>query len=223
MAKIHKKHVLATPVGTVRRPPNEQWTDPLPLRSIDVSKISGSGCYRVVLIRDGQPIPIHRLLGTDNEGILYIGMSTDLARRIADIIDSFLTPSDRHGSGAKYHRFRLSRQFPIDLIHVQWCNLEVPELSKREFELQRDIWEDYDAADSLRKKLIDANETATLDELDKAAAMLWERSGLSRYTSSFGETPPLNRASGSHEGPPLPSDALPPPKSGANQSGSKSA
>ena len=31
------------------------------------------GVYVVFWIRDGKPVPIHRILGVDNKGVLYIG------------------------------------------------------------------------------------------------------------------------------------------------------
>lgn len=45
-----------------------------------------SGIYRIILVSpDGNIIPVPRLLGTDNLGVLYVGSSSNLFSRLADI------------------------------------------------------------------------------------------------------------------------------------------
>lgn len=41
---------------------------------------TGGGVYKLIAVRNKKRKPIPRLLGNDNEGILYIGKSTPLRR-----------------------------------------------------------------------------------------------------------------------------------------------
>jgi hypothetical protein len=90
---------------------------------------NSSGIYFVRWLRNGKPVPIHRLNGCDNNGILYIGSAKKLRRRARELWE---------GISGKVKRHTISRT-------IVFCGLlEVIRLS--EFEVSWEELETYQSA-----------------------------------------------------------------------------
>ena len=62
-----------------------------------------AGCYRLVgLSPSGNPIPIRRMLGDDEDGVLYIGASVRLPGRLASLKKALLASYGEGGYLNKY-------------------------------------------------------------------------------------------------------------------------
>lgn len=97
------------------------------------------GIYKVYPLDElGKPKPLNRLLGTDNEGVLYIGSTPDrsLHERLADAIKTFSPDykSNPHSGGRKYvSRPKVQVAFPYSSLAITFEVTEEP--VKRESEL----------------------------------------------------------------------------------------
>lgn len=96
------------------------------------------GVYKLVsLDESGHPIPVPRFLGTDPDGILYIGCSPQrtLRERIADLIKA-THPRYKGGShifGRKYKRIAvvLDNRFPFNSLALSFEVAEDPLSTER--------------------------------------------------------------------------------------------
>lgn len=80
------------------------------------------GAYKLVAIEDGNRMPIGRLLGTDNEGILYLGKADSFKTRVIElkksITEGFI--SSAHECRARYKTSELIREkFPHKNLWIQ--------------------------------------------------------------------------------------------------------
>ncbi|MBI3260713.1 MAG: hypothetical protein HYZ54_14735 [Ignavibacteriae bacterium] len=100
------------------------------------------GIYKVIAVRNGQPRVINRLLGTDNEGVLYIGNTSSFLNRIV-ILKKSTAPgyiSSTHEFGTQYKEHpAIQLQFPFDELFIELLTNDNPE----EFE-RRELKEYYD-------------------------------------------------------------------------------
>jgi hypothetical protein len=74
---------------------------------------SWRGVYAIRLIDapSGKPIPIGRFLGINESGILLIGVSNDLGRRLHDFYYSCLEDRRTHSEGSRLFLVRFMTQF----------------------------------------------------------------------------------------------------------------
>ncbi|MFC1732222.1 hypothetical protein ACFL6I_18090 [candidate division KSB1 bacterium] len=90
----------------------------------------GGGAYKLICRKDGDPIPVPRLLDIDNEGILYIGKADEYLLRIIDLKKAILPgyKSDNHICGRRYNKNpKISKRFPIDSLYVEFYPSEKPD------------------------------------------------------------------------------------------------
>lgn len=75
------------------------------------------GVYAIRLIDapSERPIPIGRFLGIDESGILLIGVSNDLGRRLYDFYYSYLEDRRTHSGGRRLHLVRMLSQFEEEI------------------------------------------------------------------------------------------------------------
>lgn len=83
------------------------------LDKIDFINIdSKQGLYFIHWIKSNNFVPIQRILGTDYNGLLYIGKSTNLGKRINNLIVNLKDPSKlKHHFSIKYHKTPLVSLF----------------------------------------------------------------------------------------------------------------
>ncbi len=102
--------------------------------------VAKGGVYKIIAVRDGQRVPVNRFLGTDNEGILYIGKATSFIDRVIDLKKS-IAPDYRgagHICGRRYKANpNIAKFFPYEILHIELIVTDKPE------ELERQLLNDY--------------------------------------------------------------------------------
>ena len=93
-----------------------KWKD-LKLKDKVWSKIKEEpGVYR---IRHADH-EIGRANGTDDEGILHIGMSKNLRRRVREFYKAATTKKGSHSAGLKYSNYGFGKKFPISSLTCEY-------------------------------------------------------------------------------------------------------
>jgi hypothetical protein len=87
------------------------------------------GVYKVIAMKDGRRIPISRLLGKDDEGILYIGKASSFIDRVIELKKS-IDPnysSGGHDCGVRYKKNpNIAMKFPYEVLHVELVQSQDP-------------------------------------------------------------------------------------------------
>lgn len=95
--------------------------------------ISG-GVYKIIAVKNNQRVPINRFLGTDDEGILYIGKATSYIDRVIGLRKS-IVPGYRgnsHICGRRYKSNpRIASFFPYETLYIELVPSESPEILER--------------------------------------------------------------------------------------------
>jgi hypothetical protein len=94
------------------------------------------GVYKIIAIRDGQRIPVNRFLGTDNEGVLYIGKATSFIDRVIDLKKSIAPDYNgtAHICGRRYKSNpNIAKLFPYEILHIEIIQADNPEELERKF------------------------------------------------------------------------------------------
>lgn len=80
------------------------------------------GAYKIIAVRKGQPVPINRFLGTDTQGVLYIGKATSYLVRVLTLKKS-ISPKykgSNHICGKRYKSNpNIALQFPYDILYIE--------------------------------------------------------------------------------------------------------
>ena len=155
------------PVGKAIR----AWMDSVKPQD-DERHPDGQIIYRVQAYHDGKPVPIKRLGGIDNDGILYIG-ETDISHRRRSryrvLVNSFKNTKRKrkHGAAAKYFNDGHDKTWPIDELRVSY------------------------------KAITRTSKPTVFTAPDgKTPATTAEYSAIRQYEVRFGELPPLNSIRG---------------------------
>jgi hypothetical protein len=89
------------------------------------------GVYKIIAIRDGKIVPQHRFLGTDPDGILYIGKATSYIDRVIGLVKS-ISPKyngNSHICGRRYKsNVNIAKLFPFDTLHLDIIPSNEPEV-----------------------------------------------------------------------------------------------
>ena len=100
----------------------------------------GGGVYKILCIQDKMPIKINRVLGIDNQGILYIGQSENLRARIR-MLWRVLNPklkATAHTFGSKYNENKkLKKAFLLKSLYVSY------QITKEPKTLETDLLDKY--------------------------------------------------------------------------------
>lgn len=98
------------------------------------------GAYKIVAARKGERIPINRFLGTDKEGVLYIGKATSFIERVIDLKKS-ISPDfngSAHICGRRYKSNpNIAKLFPFEVLHIELFQTDRPD------ELERSMLREY--------------------------------------------------------------------------------
>ncbi len=93
------------------------------------------GVYQFRSLKKGQPQRIGRVRGTDKEGIIYTGQSSNLRQRISGFWKTLEHPrKSRHAAGWTYIAFRYERVFPKKNLQFRYMTLE-GDPTRKEFDL----------------------------------------------------------------------------------------
>jgi hypothetical protein len=117
-----------------------RWTPWKPLATCQEQRLipPGPGAYRIRC----RGCTIGRVVGRDREGVLDIGKSVHLRRRLAAFFRCVTADHARHGhmAGWRYRDLGLHRHFPPDRLEVCWCEAEDEDEALR---LEAKALEDY--------------------------------------------------------------------------------
>lgn len=97
------------------------WTEWAPFTAIGWKSIpTGPGTYMI-----GAHRALHRAVGVDEQGILDIGQSKSLRRRLRTFRRCASTDDAAgHMAGWRFQEYRMARHFPLDKLHVCWRSFE---------------------------------------------------------------------------------------------------
>lgn len=84
---------------------------------------ANSGVYKIIALNENTPIFINRILGTDPEGVLYIGMSENIQWRMGYFIKTILEnyKTECHSGGRMYnYSLTLKNKYPKECLAVSY-------------------------------------------------------------------------------------------------------
>ncbi|MBI4945509.1 MAG: hypothetical protein HY840_03805 [Bacteroidetes bacterium] len=93
------------------------------------------GVYKMIAVRNEQRVPINRFLGTDNEGVLYIGKATSYVDRVIELKKSIAADykGTGHICGRRYKSNpKIAKQFPYEHLFVELIQTDKPEEKEKE-------------------------------------------------------------------------------------------
>lgn len=93
------------------------------------------GVYKIIAVRDGQRVPVNRFLGTDNEGVLYIGKATSFIDRVISLKKSIAPDYNGTGHicGRRYKSNpNIAKYFPYGILHIELIETDSPEGLERQ-------------------------------------------------------------------------------------------
>jgi hypothetical protein len=108
-------------------------------RNLKVKYGNKGGIYKLFCVRDSKTIQVNRLLGSDINGILYIGETNSFIERVVELKKS-LSPahhSSNHNCGIRYKSInRIKEVFPYQDLFISFEICDNPK--RRESELLGD-------------------------------------------------------------------------------------
>jgi len=84
----------------------------------------GPGIYFVRWARNGYPIPIPRIGGQDNKGILYIGESKNIRKRINLLIKAIVNDGKKHTVYKTKKFCSISKLIKLEEYEITWEKLK---------------------------------------------------------------------------------------------------
>jgi len=94
-----------------------------------------AGIYQIRWAVNGKPQPISRANGIDKRGLLYIGSTKNLRRRIRNLWHSIRSGKRGHTVGRTYVTYNYCRKFKLDQLEVRWATLAENEAQTTESRL----------------------------------------------------------------------------------------
>ena len=111
----------------------------MPLGILDFSSIpSSSGVYQIRWAVEGKPQVIHRANGDDDSGLLYIGKTKALRKRINTFWKDVINKTEIHTAGYTYFYYSFEKKFKPEQLEVRWTELSEDEIDSFEDELLED-------------------------------------------------------------------------------------
>ena len=113
-----------------------KWTSWKILCDLNFNEIPREpGIYEVRWTIDGEPQPINRADGVDDQGLLYIGVSVNLQLRIKNFWRRIRGERAAHTAGHTYVAFNFKRKFKPEQLGIRWALLPKEELKNAESKL----------------------------------------------------------------------------------------
>jgi hypothetical protein len=94
------------------------------------------GVYKIIAVRNGERVPVNRFLGTDVNGVLYIGKATSFIDRVIELKKSIAPDYNGTGHicGRRYKANpNIVKLFPYDILHIELFQTDKPEELERNF------------------------------------------------------------------------------------------
>ncbi|HUO04523.1 MAG TPA: hypothetical protein VMU16_04930 [Candidatus Binataceae bacterium] len=120
----------------------QDWSKPMALskQTINGNSKERAGVYRIrAFSGDGIPIRISRCQGVDHDGILHIGESVSIRRRLREFLYSASTGKLAAGTGTKFHRYGFHEQFAMSSLYFDFVETnDKGQAEKLEFDLHEE-------------------------------------------------------------------------------------
>lgn len=79
------------------------------------------GVYVVRWVRGGEPVKVPRLLGVDEKGVLYVGSTGNLRKRLRRLVRGLRKPGPKiHSAALSYYFFALHKHIEMSELEVAW-------------------------------------------------------------------------------------------------------
>jgi hypothetical protein len=102
--------------------------------SINERHKQNGGVYKIIAVRNETRVPINRFLGTDNDGVLYIGKATSFIDRVIELKKSIAPDYNGTGHicGRRYKaNSNIGKQFPYEILFIELLQTDKPEELER--------------------------------------------------------------------------------------------
>ncbi len=97
---------------------------------------TSGGVYKIIAVKSNQRVPINRFLGTDDQGVLYIGKATSYIDRVIGLRKS-ISPGYKgasHICGRRYKSNpRIASFFPYETLFIELIPSDFPEIHEKKF------------------------------------------------------------------------------------------
>ena len=102
-----------------------RWQGPILLSAQPWPGVDSTpGVYRVRIFNtDGKPSPIRRALGVDTDGILDIGESNNLRKRLREFWGCARGKYYPHSAGIEYRKWKLDQHWPLEQLHFDFIHV----------------------------------------------------------------------------------------------------
>ncbi len=98
-----------------------EWSEWLLFQTLNFKTVPPKpGVYELRWVIDGKPQIINRANGVDRSGLLYVGQSVNLRRRIKGLWQNITEGKLRHTAGRTYTTYHYERKFPPEQLQVRW-------------------------------------------------------------------------------------------------------
>lgn len=93
-------------------------------KQVDNAVNNRPGIYKLLCLNENGPVPVPRIAGVDNEGILYIGKSEngELRYRLGSLkksLDTSYADRGAHSAGSRYHfHSDIRKNYPLEGLFV---------------------------------------------------------------------------------------------------------
>jgi hypothetical protein len=120
------------------------WSTWLPLSTLDPRRVPRkAGVYQIRWAINGIAQTVSRANGLDASGLLYIGKSADLRRRIRDFRRCVIGKEAPHSAGRTYIRYNFRRKFKPEQLEIRWAVLPKGDHDGKEKELLNEYVRSY--------------------------------------------------------------------------------
>ena len=121
-----------------------EWFQWIAIRTLNLSDVTAaSGVYQIRWAIDGKPTSIDRANGIDKSGLLYIGKTKNLKRRLRAFCRGIFERRTTHTAARTYFWDSFDKKFKPDQLEVRWAVVSKDELDDYEFALLGDYIQAY--------------------------------------------------------------------------------
>ena len=120
------------------------WTEWVLIEKLDFTRITTtSGVYEIGASINGQPQPINRAKDVDKNGLLYIGKTKNIRKRIKNFWRHVREEGNQHTAAETYLLYEYNTKFQRESLQARWLALPEGMQKKAEWKLIDEYLEKY--------------------------------------------------------------------------------
>ena len=121
-----------------------KWSPWVALKTLDLTTIPPtSGVYQMRWAASGKPKPINRANGVDESGMLYIGKTMNLKKRLKALYRGIVEERLTHTAAYTYMFDEFDKKFKPKELEVQWGEVPKDEIDDHEYVLMGEYIKAY--------------------------------------------------------------------------------